>query len=176
MSTAEWIAGIIIGLGTAVINKIWNKKAASLEQAKTDLLSQCETAIATARSVMTQIILTARPGATTEWVVQQCKGAVAIQIAKLRTAVADKPWAILLIDSPAVQTLIDKAITDAVKTFVEIHTNPYAWTSTPDGPRSVAPDERLAPPVLKKIAALEAAPSGPAASFPTVRATPGSLA
>lgn len=161
MSTAEWIAGIIIGLGTAVINKLWNKKSASLEQAKTDLLSQCETAIATARSVMTQIILTAKPDATTEWVVQQCKGAVAIQIAKLRTAVADKPWALLLIDSPAVQTLIDKAITEAVKTFIEIRVTQQRWSDERPLPFP-EPPAGTEPPILKKIAAL--APSSSSAS------------
>lgn len=154
MSTTDLIIGIVVGLGSAIINKIWNKKSSSLEQAKADLLSQCETAISTARLVMTQIIMTAKPDATTEWVVQQCKGAVAIQLAKIRTAVSDKPWALAIIDSPAVQTLLDNAITEAVKTFVELRASQFRWISTADGPQGGPIPSFLEPPVLKKIAAL----------------------
>jgi hypothetical protein len=132
MSTGEWIATVIIGLGTAVINKIWNRSNDKKDQAKvdeaarnTDFMSQCATAISVASSVMTQIVLTAKPDATLEWVIQQCKGAVAIQMAKLRNAVASKPWALLIIDSPAVQLLIDDAIAAAAKRFVEIHPKPH---------------------------------------------------
>ncbi len=158
MSTSEWIAAVIVGLGTAVINKIWNRTSDKKAQDKTDLVSQCETAIATARSVMTQIVLTAKPDATVDWVVQQCKGAVAIQMAKIRTAVADKPWALLLIDSPVVQTLIDKAITEAVKTFVETNVlHHWQASRTEDGTMPPFP-ARLELPVLKKIAAISPVP------------------
>ena len=167
MTTAEWIAGIVIGLGTAIINKIWNKSSNSLEQSKSDLISQCETAIATARSVMTQIILTAKPDATIEWVVQQCKGAVAIQVAKLRSAMSGKAWAIAIIDSLAVQTLIDKAITDAVKTFVEVRLRDQRTMNGVPLPPAAPPEHLGDLPVLKKIAALT--PSDAATTIPGVR-------
>lgn len=122
----EWIAAFVVSIGTAIINKLWNRSSDNTK-------AKIAAAISEAKSIMTQCVLTARPGMTVDDMVVQLKGVAAIALGRIGIKTTD----------PLVGALVNAAIAEAVHQFVDLHPEPKSLTL----------------PVHAKIAALAARPT-----------------
>lgn len=102
----EWIAAIVISLGTALINKLWNKSS-------DDTKSKITAALDEARSIISQCVMTARPGMTADDLIVQLKGVVAIALGRIG----------IKSDDPTVAALVAALVAAGVQEFVALHPN-----------------------------------------------------
>lgn len=98
---SDWFAAAVMALLSWTGHKIWDRASAKTQR-------KIEAAVGEARSIISHLRLTAPVDTTVGQFIIWCKGAVAIQLAKVG----------LSTDNPLVRALVSELIADAVNQFV----------------------------------------------------------
>ncbi len=103
--TDPLVFSTLLGGATWLANKVFGKKAETKA-------AKVAAAIATSSALMVQLVYTAPSSMTVERLILQCKGVVAIQLAKVGITESNRaPY----------QPLIDRAIAEAIAKFVSFN-------------------------------------------------------
>lgn len=101
------IIATIIGALTWLGHRLWGN-------ASDELAQRISAAVSAMRSIMSTVIATAKPDATVDWIHGQLVGVAAIQLARIGIDPKNE----------LVKALVDAAVTDALRTFVQLHPAP----------------------------------------------------